>query len=428
MRKYIYSKLGSDELVKLTKRPAINMEKTMSIVRDIINKVKAEDDNALRNFTLQFDKFELKEIAIKTNGYDLSQEKQFTIDAAARNIRKFHSAQMKKEDKVEVMDGVICFRENRAIEKVGLYVPGGSAPLISTVLMLAIPAQIAGCKEVVLCSPPPIAEEIKYAAYICGIEKIYQIGGAQAIAAMAYGTKSIPKVYKIFGPGNQYVTAAKMAICMEGVAIDMPAGPSEVLVIADECARADFVAADLLSQAEHGADSQAILLCKSLEFAEEIDKEIARQMQFLSRAETAKKALDNSYSLICENVDQMFNFSNQYAPEHLILNLENADKYLQQISNAGSVFIGPFSCESAGDYASGTNHTLPTYGFAKAYSGVSCDSFIKKITFQKINEQGVMEIGTVVEQLAEHEGLDAHKYAMSVRIDAVKRDLKKGFE
>jgi len=280
---------------------------------------------------------------------------------------------------------------------------------------------IAGCKDIVLCSPPPVSDEIIFAASLCGIKKIYQIGGAGAVAAMAYGSESVPQVYKIFGPGNQYVTAAKMLVSLDSVAIDMPAGPSEALIIADDNANAAFVAADLLSQAEHGADSQVVLLCLSEQMARKVDDEISRQLSVLPRKDIAEKALDNSFTIVCRDLDEAFAFSNDYAPEHLILNIENAEDYSSKVMNAGSVFLGKFSCESAGDYASGTNHSLPTYGYAKAYSGVSLDSFVKKITFQKISEKGVLELGAVVEKMAECEGLEAHKNAMTLRINSIKK-------
>ncbi len=399
--------------VDLTKRPAINLEQTFEIVKPIMEDVRENGDSAIFRYTEKFDGIKLKQLSISTQNSKVDQETKTAFKQAAKNIEKFHKSQIIKEPKVQTMRGVTCFREWRAIEKVGLYIPAGSAPLASSVLMLGIPAKIAGCKEIVLCTPPTVAPEILYAANLCGIKKIFTVGGAQAIAAMAYGTKIIPQVYKIFGAGNQFVTAAKMLASLKGVAIDMPAGPSELLVIADNYANPDFVAADLLSQAEHGADSQVVLVCLSKKFAQNVNKEIEKQLKDLPRRGVAEKALENSFILICENLDQAYDFSNQYAPEHLIIN--TAKPNICKVINAGSVFLGKYSCESAGDYASGTNHVLPTYGYSKSYSGVSLDSFVKKITFQKLTKQGAKGIAEVVEKMAECEGLIGHKRAMTIR-------------
>ncbi len=420
MKKYLYRNLSKAEIAELIKRPVMDLDSVCEIVEPIMADVRENGDSAVVKYTEKFDEVVLEDLALPERKMELDEAIMDAFRKAAANIEKFHKPQLKKEDPVETMPGVLCFRENRAIEKVGIYIPAGSASLPSTVLMLGIPAKLAGCKEIVLCTPPPVADEIIFAAQLCGIEKIYQVGGAQAIAAMTYGTESIPQVYKIFGPGNQYVTAAKMLSLQDGAAIDMPAGPSEVLVIADDEADASFVAADLLSQAEHGPDSQVVLLCLSESTADAVAEEIEKQIAELPREENAAKALENSFSLVCSNLDEAFEFSNDYAPEHLILNLVNAEQYVSRVVNAGSVFLGAYSCESAGDYASGTNHTLPTYGYAKAYSGVSVDSFVKKITFQKLSEEGVRNLGPVVEKMAECEGLQAHKNAMALRINNIK--------
>lgn len=390
-----------------TTRPAIKFD---PIVKKILDDVKKNGDKAVEKYSKKFD----KQLTCDTK---LTPEIKQAFKIAAKNIGKFHKAQITSGEIIETMPGVTCFQQSRPIEKIGLYIPGGTAPLPSTVLMLAIPAKLAGCKEIIMCTPC-LPKIIKYAADLAGVTKIFKVGGAQAIAAMAYGTESIPKVDKIFGPGNQYVTAAKM-IC--GTAIDMPAGPSEVLVIADKYARVDFVAADLLSQAEHGPDSQVVLVCTDENKADKILLETAKQLKTLPRKEIAKRALGNSFALIVKNISQAIDFSNKYAPEHLILNIRKAGQYLNQVTNAGSVFIGPYSCESAGDYASGTNHTLPTYGYAKSYSGVNMDSFIKKITFQKLSNVGVQNIGPIVEKMAEIEQLQGHKNAMTLRLKSLKK-------
>lgn len=420
MKKYLYKKLFKQKLQQLTLRPAINLEEVYKIVKPIMADVRKNGDKALKKYSKKFDRLELTNFQLQDMSENLDEQTKKAFTIAAANIRSFHKGQVTDETPIETMPGVTCFRENRAIEKVGLYIPAGSAPLPSAGLMLAIPAKIAGCREIVICTPPPVSQEIIFVAKLCGIKQIYQLGGAQAIAAMAYGTETIPQVYKIFGAGNQYVTAAKMLASLDSVAIDMPAGPSEVLIIADEEADSSFVAADLLSQAEHGPDSQVVLLCLSQKMAAQVEIEIDQQIKALPRKNIAAQALKNSFTIICDDLQQAFQFSNDYAPEHLILNITDADQYTSKVINAGSVFLGKYSCESAGDYASGTNHTLPTYGYAKAYSGVSVDSFIKKITFQKLNQQGVKNLGPVVEKMAECEGLAAHKNAMTLRINSLK--------
>jgi histidinol dehydrogenase len=409
----------------LTTRPEFKKEEITKVVAEILSEVKFKGDEALFRYSEKFDKVKLSALVVSIQEIDsanglMSQELKSAIEVAKSNIEKFHNSQNSAESVVETSEGVNCWRKSVGIEKVGLYIPGGSAPLFSTILMLAIPAKIAGCKEVILCTPPDqngqINPAILYTANLVGITKIFKVGGAQAIGAMANGTESIPQVYKIFGPGNQFVTKAKELIQQDGVAIDMPAGPSELLVIADESCKPAFVAADLLSQAEHGADSQVILLSNSAKVLAEVNSELDAQLTQLPRIEIAKEALSNSKSILLTNIDECLDFSNQYAPEHLILASENTDDILSKIVNAGSVFIGNYSCESAGDYASGTNHTLPTNGFARNYSGVSVDSFVKKITFQKLSETGIKNIGSAIELMAEAEGLFAHKNAVSLRL------------
>ncbi|RYE57902.1 MAG: histidinol dehydrogenase [Sphingobacteriales bacterium] len=397
-----------------------------SKVLEIVGQVKSNGDEALRSYALQFDKIELNDLFIGSEEISsiaatIPQEAKEAIDVAYENITLFHSTQVSKEQKVETMGGVTCWRESRPIEKVGLYIPGGSAVLPSTFLMLGIPAVLAGCKEIVVCSPPQKDGKtncyVAYCALKLGVKKIYLAGGAQAVAAMAYGTETVPKVYKIFGPGNRFVTQAKQLVQSSAMtAIDMPAGPSEVLVIADETANPSYVAADLLAQAEHGADSQAIFVATSKALIEKVLLEVQVQLELLSRKEVTAKAIDNSYAVFVENLEDAIAFSNTYAPEHLILATAKFESLIPAIVNAGSVFLGNLTPESAGDYASGTNHTLPTSGFAKAYSGVSLDSFVKKITFQHINEQGLKNIGNTVEILAAAEGLDAHKNAITIRL------------
>lgn len=421
---YNYKDLNKQKIEELCSRQAEDDNLIISKVKDIISTVKSDGDNALHSYASQFDKVQLNQLFIDKTGIEkLANEIPITvknaIDIAYQNIYKFHQTQLKTEDKVETMPGVNCWRETRAIEKVGLYIPGGTAVLPSTFLMLGIPAKIAGCNEIVVCSPPQsdgsINTYIAYIATLLNIEKVYLVGGAQAVAAMAYGTETIPKVDKIFGPGNRYVTEAKKQV-QNMVAIDMPAGPSEVLVVADETANPSFVAADLLAQAEHGTDSQAILVSTSKETIAKTIEEIEKQLIVLPRRDIATKAIANSYALYVETLNEAMTFSNAYAPEHLILATENFGPLIPLIINAGSVFLGNFTPESVGDYASGTNHTLPTSGFAKAFSGVSVDSFVKKITFQHLTANGLKNIGNTVEVLAAAEGLQAHKNAISIRL------------
>lgn len=410
---------------ELIKRPVADNALLIKSVTSIMNAVRKNGDNAIYQFSQQFDKVKLDTVKVsadevKKTGKQLSAHLKKAIQLAKQNISLFHKAQKESISKIETMPGITCWRKPLAIEKVGLYIPGGSAPLFSTVLMLAIPARIAGCKEIVLCTPPDkngnIHPAILYTAQLCGINCIFKTGGAQAIAAMAYGTETIPKVFKIFGPGNQYVTAAKQLVQQHGVAIDMPAGPSEVLVIADDTAIPKFVAADLLSQAEHGTDSQVFLLTTSKSFAEKVKSEISNQLKILPRRKIAAAALKNSKIVVFKNIEKAMDFSNNYAPEHLILACNNAEKLSATVTSAGSVFIGNYSPESAGDYASGTNHTLPTNGYAGMYSGVSLDSFVKKITFQKLSKQGLKNISDTVMTMAAAEGLDAHSNAVAIRI------------
>ena len=412
----------------LIERPGIAQDALTNVVTSILNHVKAEKDNALKAYTTQFEKATLDQFHTTesevTNAITLVPDNlKAAIQLAKANITKFHAAQQLAEAAIETAPGVTCWRKSVPIEKVGLYIPGGSAPLFSTILMLGIPAKLAGCNEIILCTPPDsngaINPVILYTANLVGIEKIYKVGGAQAIAAMAYGTESIPQVYKIFGPGNQYVTKAKELVQQTGVSIDMPAGPSEVLIIADKTGNPEFIAADLLSQAEHGADSQVILLSNDEPLIKETLAAIADQLKALPRAAIAKQALKNSKAILFNNMEHCIRFSNDYAPEHLIIASENAKAYTSKITNAGSVFLGNYSCESAGDYASGTNHTLPTNGFAKSYSGVSLDSFVKKISFQELRKEGIAAIGNAIEIMAEAEGLFAHKNAVSVRLKAI---------
>lgn len=427
MEIYYLRKLNQSKVKKLCQRPALNFADVFAMVKKIMKEVKKDGDQALKKYTKKFDKVSLNNFAVSRKEIDracknISPEVKKVLKKASLNIEKFQKGQFCKGKKIETTKGVVCFREERPIEKVGLYIPGGTAPLPSTVLMLGIPAKIAGCREVVLCTPPQkngkVPDVILYAAKLCNIIKIFKVGGAQAIAAMSYGTKTIPKVYKIFGPGNQYVTAAKMLLTIEpeGTAIDLPAGPTELLVIADKKARADFVASDLLSQAEHGPDSQVVLVCTSSIKAKEILKEVEKQLKSLSRKEIAAQSLKNSFVLIAENLNQAIEFSNCYAPEHLILNIKNPKSYINKIINAGSVFLGPYSSESAGDYASGPNHTLPTYGYARMYSGVSVENFAKQITFQEVTRKGAKNLGPIVTKMAEIEGLAGHKKAMEIRL------------
>jgi len=414
----------------LIKRPTESFDAIEESVKGILESVKTKGDKALIELTKKFDKILVRELRVDEDTIQAAKKKipvslKNAIDAAYKNIYAFHTAQVGKTEKIETTPGVICWRTSIGIEKVGLYIPGGSAPLFSTVLMLGIPAQIAGCKEVILCTPPDKKGEINpailNAAEKCGIKTIYTIGGAQAIAAMAYGTKTIPKVDKVFGPGNSFVMIAKQLVSVNGVAIDMPAGPSEVLVIADDSANASFVAADLLSQAEHGPDSQVILISTSNKLIESVNKEISIQLKNLPRKNIAEKALANSSAILLKTLHDAINFSNLYAPEHLILACKDEEKLSKSVVNAGSVFIGNYSPESAGDYASGTNHTLPTNGYARAYSGVSIDSFVKKVTFQKLTPEGLLKLGPVIETMAAAEQLQAHKNAVTIRINAIKK-------
>ena len=408
----------------------LETENLFDTVRNIINRVRAGGDRVVMEYEAVFDKAELTSLAV-TSAEIEEAEKEVPIELKAaiylakRNIETFHSAQRFEGKKVDTMEGVTCWQKAVAIEKVGLYIPGGTAPLFSTVLMLAIPAKIAGCKEIVLCTPPDkngkVHPAILFAARLAGVSKIFKVGGVQAIAAMAYGTESIPKVYKIFGPGNQYVTAAKQLVSLRDVAIDMPAGPSEVEVLADESANPVFVAADLLSQAEHGVDSQAMLVTTSEKLQTEVVYEVERQLGYLTRRDIAEKSLANSKLILVKDMEEALELTNAYAPEHLIIETKDYMEVAGQIVNAGSVFLGAFSPDSAGDYASGTNHTLPTNGYAKAYSGVSLDSFIRKITFQEILPSGMSAIGPAIEVMAANEHLDAHKNAVTVRLEEIRK-------
>jgi histidinol dehydrogenase len=414
---------------ELTQRPQLELGFLESAVRNILNRVKKSGDTALRELTLQFDKiaidqFKVTEAEIREASKVLKPELKTAIETAAKNIETFHAAQRRETKVIETMKGVTCWRKAVAIDKVGIYIPGGTAPLFSTVLMLGTPAKLAGCSEVILCTPPDkngnINPAILFAAQIVGITQIFKVGGAQAIAALAYGTESIPAVYKIFGPGNQYVTKAKQLVTEDGLAIDMPAGPSEVLVFADETSNPKYVAADLLSQAEHGEDSQVVLVLLDGSLKKEIERELVDQLSKLPRKAIAEKSLANSRIVVIENKNDAIGFINQYAPEHLIINTKDAETVSEKITNAGSVFIGNYSPEAIGDYASGTNHTLPTNGYAKAYAGVSLESFIKYITFQKLSQEGLKALGPTVEQMADAEELVGHKMAIRVRLDDLK--------
>ena len=412
----------------LLKRPVMNTEDLFDTVRSVINRVKAEGDRAVLAYEEQFDKVQLASLAVSEEEWAeadslIDEELKQAIRLAKQNIETFHAAQRFEGKKVTTSAGVTCWQKAVPIEKVGLYIPGGTAPLFSTVLMLAVPAKIAGCGEIVLCTPPgrdgKVHPAVLFAAKVAGVSRIFKAGGIQAIASMAYGTESVPRVYKIFGPGNQYVTAAKQLVSLRDVAIDMPAGPSEVEVLADETANPAFVAADLLSQAEHGVDSQAMLITTSESLQQAVKAEVERQLELLPRKEIASKSLANSKLIVVRSLDEAIELTNAYAPEHLIV--ETADYLLvaERVVNAGSVFLGHLSPESAGDYASGTNHTLPTNGYAKAYSGVSLDSFIRKITFQEIQPEGIRHIGPAIEVMAANEHLDAHKNAITVRLKAL---------
>ena len=428
IRKVLYP--APAEWAALTQRPVQKLETIEPAILAIFDKVKTEGDAGLLALTEQFDGIRLKELwvteeELKTAADQVSQDLQTAIQEAAANIRAFHEQQREPVRQVQTVPGVTCWRKSIPIDKVGLYIPGGSAPLFSTLLMLGIPAQLAGCREIILSTPPAkngsVHPAILYTALLLGINRILKAGGAQAIAALAFGTETIPAVYKIFGPGNQYVTVAKQLVGKLGVAIDMPAGPSEVLVMADASANPAFVAADLLSQAEHGPDSQVILLSDTESFVNQVEAELENQLAVLPRREVAQKALDNSLGVVLANVDQMLAFSDLYAPEHLILAVADYEQVAEKVTNAGSVFLGNYSSESFGDYASGTNHTLPTNGFARAYSGVSLDSFVKKITFQEISAGGLQQLGKTVETMAAAEGLEAHKNAVSIRLKQIAR-------
>ncbi|GGG40514.1 histidinol dehydrogenase [Dokdonia pacifica] len=415
---------------EILRRPTQTVEDIEATVIDIFKEVNQKGDAAVAKYTSIFDGVTLKSNRVSSLEIDqaidaLDQEVKAAIQLAKNNIEKFHKAQQTGRITVETTPGVSCWQEKRPIQKVGLYIPGGTAPLFSTILMLAIPAKIAGCKEIVLCTPPSkegaVNPAIIYAAQVCGVTRIYKVGGIQAIAAMTFGTETIPQVYKIFGPGNQFVTVAKQLATKYGVAIDMPAGPSELLVVADDTADAAFVASDLLSQAEHGTDSQVILVSTSRNLITAVEKEIQEQMSTLSRKRIAQKAIDNSKLIYVEDDATALALIDEYGPEHFIICMENEDFYVNGIQNAGSVFIGNYTPESAGDYASGTNHTLPTNGYAKQYSGVSLDSFLKSMTFQKISEEGIKNIGNAIEVMAAAEGLGAHKNAVTLRLDKIKK-------
>ncbi|WP_313258220.1 histidinol dehydrogenase [Sphingobacterium sp.] len=422
---YLYKDLSKEQIQELVNRNTDPNHAIQDTVLNIMEEVKGHGDQALKSYAKKFDKVDLEQLYLGQDDIDvlastISRDQMRALEIAFQNIHKFHQTQLKRERTVETMPGVKCWREVRPIEKVGLYIPGGSAVLPSTLLMLGVPARIAGCKEIVVCSPPQnngkINGFVAYCLKLLQINKIYLVGGAQAVAAMAYGTETIPKVNKIFGPGNQFVTKAKSLIQgLTDVSIDMPAGPSEVLVIADESCNTAFVAADLLAQAEHGIDSQAILVATSKTITDAVQEELKKQLEVLPRKELAEKAMQNSYMVIADTLQEAMEFSNLYAPEHLILETNEWKSLINKVLNAGSVFLGHLTPESAGDYASGTNHTLPTSGFARSYSGVSVDSFVKKITFQHISEEGLQHIGSTVEILAELEGLHAHKNAVSIR-------------
>lgn len=410
---------------RLLERPYIDVSKLNGTVADILDDVRKNGDDAVRRYEAKFDGVSLASLAVTEEELDsavneVSGELKSAIELAHSNIEKFHMSQRMTVHKVETAPGVCCWQKGVAIQKIGLYIPGGTAPLFSTVLMLATPAKIAGCEDIILCTPPnkkgKVNPAILVAAKVAGVNRIYKIGGVQAIGAMAYGTETVPKVYKIFGPGNRFVMTAKQQVSLSDVAIDMPAGPSEVCVIADDSSNAEFVAADLLSQAEHGTDSQVLLISTSESMAEKVIKEIDRQMALLPRRNIAAQALENSICIVAHDSSEAMDISNAYAPEHLVIATEDYDELADKVVNAGSVFLGRYACESAGDYASGTNHTLPTHGYAMAYNGVNLDSYIRKITFQHITPEGVRSIGRAVEVMAENEMLDAHKNAMTVRL------------
>ena len=418
-----------DAWEKILKRPAFDVTSLFATVGSVVDKVRAEGDAALKAFELQFDKVNLESLAVSEAEFDEAEtlvepELKEAIVLARENVARFHAAQKFKPIRVETCEGVVCEQRSVPIERVGLYVPGGTAPLFSTVLMLAVPAQIAGCRDIVLCTPPnregKVNPVILYAAHLSGVRKVFKIGGSQAIAAMAYGTESVPRVDKIFGPGNQYVMAAKQLVSLSDVAIDMPAGPSEVEVLVDETANAQFVAADLLSQAEHGVDSQVVMVTTSEKMLQAVADEIEVQLNALPRKEIAEKALEHSVMILTNGMDEAIDLTNVYAPEHLVVAVKNYRAVGDRIEHAGSVFLGPYSCESAGDYASGTNHTLPTKGYARAYSGLSLDSFMRKMTLQELTPEGIRRIGPAVMKMASGEQLEAHCNAMRVRYEKVK--------
>jgi len=417
-----------EDWAKIVERPHLDVSELNQTVSAVLNDVRQRGDEAVKGYELKFDHVDLSELAVSKEEMDeaeqlVSDELKEAIRLAHHNIKVFHESQRFTGKKVETQPGVTCWQKAVAIEKVGLYIPGGTAPLFSTVLMLATPARIAGCSEIVLCTPPSrdgkVNPAILMAARVAGVSKIFKIGGVQAIGAMAYGTESVPKVYKIFGPGNQYVMAAKQQVSLHAVAIDMPAGPSEVCVVADDTCNVEFVAADLLSQAEHGIDSQVFLITTSQKVIDDVQEAVSRQLNLLPRKEIAEKTLENSTLVLVSDLDEAIDLTNAYAPEHLILQTENYMELAEKVINAGSVFLGQYACESAGDYASGTNHTLPTHGYATTYSGVNLDSYQRKVTFQHLTEEGVRNIGRAVELMAEAEQLDAHKNAMSVRIRSI---------
>ena len=418
-----------DTWKEILQRPAIETGALFGTVSKVLDDVRLNGDEALRRYELEFDHVSLEKLNVEDGEFYeavnyIPEDLKKAIDVAYSNIHKFHSAQRFEEIKVETSPGVTCIQRSVPISKVGLYIPGGTAPLFSTVLMLAIPAKIAGCSEIVLCSPPDINGKINpyilYAARIAGVTNVYKVGGAQAVAAMAYGTESVPKVDKIFGPGNQYVVAAKQLVSLSDVAIDMPAGPSEVEVLADESSNPSFVAADLLSQAEHGADSQVLLVSTDRNMIDKVVVELEKQLEELPRKEIAAKSISHSQAIYVDNMETAISITNEYAPEHLILSVKNYNDIVSKITNAGSVFLGQYACESAGDYASGTNHTLPTKAYAKAYSGLCLDSFMRKMTLQELTPQGIKSIGHAVELMAGAEGLDAHKNAMTLRLNSIK--------
>lgn len=419
-----------DDWKEIIERPRLDVSQLNATVANVLQDIRVKGDEAVKFYEEKFDHVKLSSLAVSAKemeeaGRFVSQELKDALTLAHGNIARFHESQKFEGEKVETCPGVHCWQKSVPIEKVGLYIPGGTAPLFSTVLMLATPAKIAGCKEIVLCTPPnregKVHPAILMAAQIAGVDKIFKCGGVQAIGAMAYGTESVPKVYKIFGPGNQYVMAAKQQVSLHDVAIDMPAGPSEVCVIADESSNPVFVAADLLSQAEHGTDSQALLITTSEQMLQQVEEETLKQLDLLPRKEIAQQSLDNSRFVLVKDYDEAMQLSNAYAPEHLIIATSNWEEMAEKVINAGSVFLGKYACESAGDYASGTNHTLPTHGYALAYNGVNLDSYNRKITFQHLSAEGIRSIGKAVEEMAENEQLHAHKNAMTVRIQQITR-------